>query len=79
MKETAAISAAFIFLISLSDLTGHIIAGMKVSPEIGLWIAIAVAGGLAGSYSGSFRFSSNHLKVLVTAVLIIASMKLYLL
>ena len=79
MKETAAISAAFIFLISLSDLTGHIIAGMKVSPEIGLWIAVAVAGGLAGSYSGSFRFSSNHLKVLVTAVLIIASMKLYLL
>ena len=79
MKETAAISAGFIFLNSLSGLTGHIIAGMEVSPEIGLWIVVAVAGGLAGSYLGSFRFSSNHLKVLVTAVLIIASIKLCLL
>jgi hypothetical protein len=52
---------------------------MEVSPEIGFWIAVAVAGGLAGSYSGSFRFSSNHLKVLVTAVLIVASIKLCLL
>jgi len=79
MKETAAISAAFIFLNSLSGLIGHIMAGMEVSPKIGLWITIAVAGGLAGSYTGSFRFSSNHLKHLVTAVLIIASIKLYIL
>lgn len=78
MKETAAISAAFIFLNSLSGLTGHIISGMEVSPEIVIWIIIAIAGGLAGSYSGSFRFSYNHLKHLVTAVLIIAVIKLYI-
>ena len=78
MKETAAISAAFIFLNSLSGLTGHIISGMEVSPGIITWIAIAVAGGLAGSYSGSFRFTYKHLKHLVTAVLIIAVIKLYI-
>jgi len=78
MKETAAISAAFIFLNSLSGLTGHIIAGMEVSPEIYLWVAVAFAGGIAGSFSGSFKFSLNILKYVITAVLIIASIKLYI-
>jgi uncharacterized membrane protein YfcA len=79
MKETAAVSAAFIFLNSLSGLSGHIMAGMEVSPQIIVWVGVAVAGGLAGSYSGSFRLSSIHLKYLVTAVLVIASVKLYIL
>jgi hypothetical protein len=78
LRETAAISAAFIFLNSLAGLSGHIIAGMEVSPKIYLWIIVAVIGGLAGSYSGSLRFSTIHLKRLITAVLIIASIKLYL-
>ncbi len=77
MKETAAISAAFIFLNSLSGLTGHIMAGMEVSPQIYLWVAVAFAGGLAGSFSGSFKFSVNVLRYVITAVLLIACIKLY--
>ncbi len=78
MKETAAISAAFIFLNSLSGLTGHIIGGMEVSHHIFLWVGVAVAGGFAGSYLGSFKFSVNVLKYAIATVLIIASIKLYI-
>jgi uncharacterized membrane protein YfcA len=78
MKETAAVSAAFIFLNSLAGLSGHLSAGMELSPRILLWIGVVVAGGMAGSLSGSFRLSVVHLKYLVTAVLLIASIKLYI-
>ena len=77
MKETAAVSAAFIFLNSLAGLSGHLVAGMAISPTILLWIVVVVAGGLAGSWSGSFRLSAVQLKYLVTAVLLMASIKLY--
>jgi len=77
MKETAAVSAAFIFLNSLAGLSGHLVAGMALSPTILLWIVVVVAGGLAGSWSGSFRLSAVQLKYLVTAVLLVASIKLY--
>ncbi len=78
MKETAAVSAGFIFLNSLSGLTGHVMAGMEVSPHIFIWIGVAVAGGLTGSFSGSFKLSVSVLRYVITAVLIIASIKLYL-
>jgi hypothetical protein len=78
MKETAAVSAAFIFLNSLSGLTGHILAGMEISPQIYIWVAVAFTGGMAGSFSGSFKFSEGILKYVITIVLVIASVKLYL-
>jgi uncharacterized membrane protein YfcA len=78
MKETAAASAAFIFLNSLAGLSGHVVAGMEVSPKIILWIAVVVAGGLLGSWSGGFRLTVVQLKYLITAVLLIASVKLFI-
>jgi uncharacterized membrane protein YfcA len=77
MKETAAVSAAFIFLNSAAGLTGHVVAGMAVSPQIVLWIVVVMAGGLIGSWTGGFKLSAKHLKYLVTAVLLIASVKLF--
>jgi uncharacterized membrane protein YfcA len=77
MKETAAASAAFIFLNSLAGLSGHIVAGMEVSPRIILWIVAVVAGGLLGSWTGGFRLSATQLKYLITVVLLIASIKLF--
>jgi uncharacterized membrane protein YfcA len=78
MKETAAASAAFIFLNSLAGLSGHLVAGMEVSSGIILWIAVVVAGGLLGSRFGGFRFTVVQLKYLMTLVLVIASIKLYI-
>ncbi len=77
MKETAAVSAAFIFLNSIAGLSGHVAAGMEVSPRIALWIAVVIAGGLLGSWSGGFRLSVANLRYLITAVLLIASIKLF--
>jgi uncharacterized membrane protein YfcA len=78
MKETAAVSAAFIFLNSLAGLTGHVVAGMQVSPKIVLWIVVVMVGGLIGSWTGGFKLSAKHLRYLITAVLLIASVKLFI-
>jgi uncharacterized membrane protein YfcA len=77
MKETAAVSAAFIFLNSLAGLSGHILAGMDVSPKIILWIVAVITGGLLGAWTGGFRLSAKQLKYLITAVLLMASIKLF--
>jgi len=77
MKETAAASAAFIFLNSLAGLSGHILAGMDVSPKIILWIVAVMTGGLLGAWTGGFRLSAKQLKYLITAVLLLASIKLF--
>lgn len=77
MKETAAASAAFIFLNSLAGLSGHIVAGMEVSPKIALWIVAVITGGLLGSWTGGFRLTAAQLKYLITTVLLIASIKLF--
>ena len=78
MKETAAVAAAFIFLNSLAGLGGHMSAGMEVSPRIFLWIVVVVIGGLAGAWSGGFKLSVKQLRYLITAVLLIACMKLFI-
>jgi hypothetical protein len=78
MKETAAASAAFIFLNSAAGLTGHVTAGMEVSPNIALWIAVVAAGGLLGSWTGGFKISAANLRYLITAVLLIACIKLFI-
>jgi uncharacterized membrane protein YfcA len=78
MKETAAASAAFIFLNSLSGLSGHVMAGMEVSPSIVIWISAVMIGGLIGSWTGGFKLSAAHLKYLITAVLLVASIKLFI-
>jgi len=78
MKETAAAAAAFIFLNSLAGLSGHLSAGMEVSPKIALWIIAVMVGGLLGSWTGGFRLSALQLKYLVTTVLLIASIKLFI-
>lgn len=78
MKETAAASAAFIFLNSLAGLSGHVMAGMEVSPKIIGWIAVVVAGGWLGSWTGGFKLSVEKLRYLITLVLVIACIKLFI-
>jgi len=77
MKETAAASAAFIFLNSLAGLSGHLSAGMEMAPKMALWIGAVMVGGLLGSWTGGFKLSASQLKYLITAVLLIASIKLF--
>ncbi len=78
MKETAAASALFIFLNSLSGLSGLVHAGYNFDSHLISWIIVGIIGSIAGSYSGSFRIQSNKLKYILAATLLVASIKLFL-
>ena len=76
MKQTAAISAIFIFVNSLSGLAGQLHKGINFSGDMYAYVGIAFVGGLCGAYFGSLKFKSNILQYLLALVLIIASYKL---
>lgn len=77
-KETAAASAVFIVLNSVSGLFGLYIKGFPSNPELFLWVAIAVVGGFLGSWGGSTKYSGGFLKYVLSTVIVIASFKLFL-
>lgn len=75
-KQTAAISALFIFVNSCSGLAGHLYKGISFSSDMFSYVAIAFAGGLLGSYLGSLKFNQNILKNCLAIVLLMAGLKL---
>lgn len=79
MKETAAVSAAFILVNSISGLIGQFTQGIQLAPEIGFMLAAAITGGVIGSYMGSYKISEKVLKYSLSVVLTFASFKLLLL
>jgi len=76
MKQTAAISALFIFLNSLSGLAGQLSKGIHFSPDMFAYVGVAFVGGICGAYFGSLRFNQNILKYLLAIVLMLAAYKL---
>ena len=75
-KQTAAISASFIFVNSISGLLGQLTKGIHFSNDMYAYVAIAFAGGLCGAYLGSLKFNQNILKYTLAIVLIMAAYKL---
>jgi uncharacterized membrane protein YfcA len=76
MKQTAAISALFIFVNSLSGLAGQLQKGINFSPDMYAYVVVAFVGGICGAYFGSLKFKQNILQYLLAIVLIVASYKL---
>ena len=76
MKQTAAISALFIFVNSLAGLAGQIRKGIDFNPNMYAYVAVAFIGGFCGAYAGSLKFKQNILQYLLAVILIIASYKL---
>lgn len=76
VKQTAAVSAAFILVNSISGLLGQVSQGVHFAPEIGYMVAAAVLGGSIGAYMGSFKVSNTALRYTLSVVLIFASFKL---
>jgi uncharacterized membrane protein YfcA len=76
MKQTAAISALFIFVNSLSGLAGQLTKGIQFNNEMYWYVAIAFAGGLCGAYFGALKFKQSILKNMLALVLIVAAYKL---
>ncbi|TAL59541.1 MAG: sulfite exporter TauE/SafE family protein [Bacteroidetes bacterium] len=76
MKETAAISALFIFVNSVSALGGLFMKGLSIDTSVYLWLVITLTGGFAGAYFGSKKMKNPVLKKILAAVLLLASIKL---
>jgi uncharacterized membrane protein YfcA len=75
-KQTAAISALFIFVNSLAGLAGQLLKGIEFSQDMIAYVAIAFTGGLLGAYFGARRFPQTVLKNLLAVVLMFAAYKL---
>ncbi|MFL0160808.1 sulfite exporter TauE/SafE family protein [Aquirufa sp. 1-SAACH-A3] len=77
LKQTAAVSALFIFVNSLSGLYGQIQkGGIQVTENFQWAVAATILGGLLGSYYGSQKFNVPTLRYLLALGLVIASAKL---
>jgi uncharacterized membrane protein YfcA len=75
-KQTAAISALFIFVNSLAGLAGQLTKGIHFNNDMLLYVVIAFCGGIAGAYFGALQFKQTILKNILATVLIMAAYKL---
>jgi uncharacterized membrane protein YfcA len=76
IKTTSGISALFIFVNSIAGLLGQMHQGIVFSSSMSVMIAVAIAGGLIGSYIGARQLNISMLKKVLAVVLFIASLKL---
>ncbi len=75
-KQTAAISALFIFVNSLAGLLGQITKGLTLNTDMISYVAMAFVGGMCGAYFGALKFNQNILRIVLAIVLIVAAYKL---
>lgn len=76
-KKTAAISAAFIVLNSISGLSAHLLQGAVIDWSLLSSVATTIfIGGFIGSFLGAWRLSLLSLQQLLGSVLAVASLKL---
>jgi uncharacterized protein len=78
LKETAGVSAAFIFVNSIAGLLGYLTKLPTLHSSLWLWVVAAAAGGWLGAEYGSKKISTNTLKHLLAIVLVIAGIKIIL-
>ena len=76
LRRTAAVSAAFILLNSISGLAGYMQKGGAFPDHIAFWTVAVVSGGFIGSTLGATRFNSPVLRVLLGVMLVMAGVKL---
>lgn len=75
-KQTAAISAAFIFVNSAAGLAGQFTKGFEFNAHMIGYVAVAFTGGILGAYLGALKFPQNVLKNVLASVLAVAAYKL---
>ncbi|WP_312422509.1 sulfite exporter TauE/SafE family protein [Epilithonimonas sp.] len=75
-KQTAAISAAFIFVNSVSGLGGMLTKEISFTNDMWMYVVCAFAGGLLGSYLASSKLNQNGIKYVLAVVLLMAAYKL---
>ncbi|MBK3519282.1 sulfite exporter TauE/SafE family protein [Carboxylicivirga marina] len=77
IKETAAISAIFIFLNSASGILGVMAQGFEPISSIYILIVLGIIGSMIGSRLGQKKFTSKYLMYVLSFVLLFASFKLF--
>lgn len=75
-KQTAAISAAFIFVNSISGLGGMLTQGIVFNTDMWTYVVVAFSGGLMGAYVGSTKLNQEGIKYVLASVLVLAAYKL---
>jgi uncharacterized membrane protein YfcA len=78
IRETAATSATFILVNSISGIGGLLQSGdqLNLPPMFLVWIPLVIVGGYLGSHYGSGKFNTVTLRRLLALVLLIAAAKL---
>lgn len=77
LKQTAAVSALFIFVNSLSGLYGQMQkGGVQLTDNLQYAVVVTIVGALVGAYYGSRKFNIPTLRYLLALGLVLASMKL---
>ena len=79
VKQTAAVSAVFILVNSIAGLSGFIFKNEMPEIQVMYMVVAGLLGGLLGSWLGSFRIGENYLRYTLSVVLLMASIKLFLL
>ena len=77
MKQTAAVSALFILVNSVSGLLGFVTKGIALPASSSILVLVAFVGGLFGAFYGSKKFNSSQLRYVLAFVIGIAILKLY--
>lgn len=78
MRETAALSALFIFVNSIAGLTGANPFGVPVEPELWALMPPTILAGALGAWYGAQKFNVATVRYLLTSVLALAAVKLLL-
>lgn len=76
LKETAAVSALFILVNSISGIFGLVSQGISINSNLVTWIIVAIIGGFIGGFWGSKKAQNSNLKQVLAGVLFLASLKL---
>jgi len=78
VKQAAAVSALFIWVNSAAGMAGQLEQGVILNSSSWLYVTLAVIGGFFGGYLGSVRMNNNSVRYLLAFVLVLASIKLFL-
>lgn len=77
MKEAAAVSALFIWVNSASGMLGQLSTDIQFSTNAWIFVGIATLGGYLGGLVGSSMMNNRTLRYLLAFVLLLASIKLF--
>ncbi len=75
-RSTAGAAAVFILLNSLAGLAGHVTSGASIPATAGLFVGVALAGAVLGTWIGARKLAPDTLRRVHALVLIVSGAKL---